>query len=378
MSKPTKPYPSFPLTPHVRGGWGKKYKGQQIYIGERDPDKALAEFHRRARAIDGRSPFVVAADAAGDMTVQDLVDRYIFERQADFGAGRLSIGSLHDYGGAGRRMVEAWGGNTLVADLTPDHFTVLFRHLSSLSAHAQARNVQMVRTIFSHAEKANWIDRAPKMGPVFKKPHVGRRQGEPLTPKDARSLINAASGQLMAMVLLGVNCGYGATDCAALPRTAVDLRRNIIVFPRPKMEGRRGAIDRACPLWPETAAALRYVLSERNGDELVFRHGPTGKPWVYDQLGRGGKASHVDAVYRDFQDLCTRARVAPRGFYWLRHLFSTIAAEVERPLATARIMGHRLPGLAEVYVDRVEHGSLELVTKHVRSIVRPRLSMGRR
>jgi hypothetical protein len=41
-SKPTKPYPDVPLTPHPSGGWCKKIRGRLVCFGRwDDPDGAL-------------------------------------------------------------------------------------------------------------------------------------------------------------------------------------------------------------------------------------------------------------------------------------------------------------------------------------------------
>jgi len=53
-------------------------------------------------------------------------------------------------------------------------------------------------------------------------------------------------------VLLGINCAFGATDVSSLPESALDLAGSWVTFPRPKT-----AIERRCPLWPETIATLR-------------------------------------------------------------------------------------------------------------------------
>jgi hypothetical protein len=45
---------------------------------------------------------------------------------------------------------------------------------------------------------------------------------------------------------------------ARLPLSAVDLDAGVIDFPRPKT-----GIPRRCPLWPETAAAIRELLAKR-------------------------------------------------------------------------------------------------------------------
>jgi integrase len=77
-------------------------------------------------------------------------------------------------------------------------------------------------------------------------------------PGELRKIIEAASTQLRAMIYLGLNCGFGNNDCALLPLSALDLDGGWIEFARPKT-----GINRRCPLWPETLAALHSVLDDR-------------------------------------------------------------------------------------------------------------------
>lgn len=360
MRKPKKPYKTFPLTPHVRGGWAKRYKGHLLYIAERDPGEALKKFNRTAKLIDdGR--YKREKDPA-DVTVADVCTRYITERQKDVDAGTLSAGTLSDYEDATIDMQLVLGATTHVDDLTQDDFTRLFRKLSErLGSNALANTVQRCRTIWNHAEENGWIDRRPKYGTVFKKPPSIRKQGTGFTVEEARVLVACFVGsQLEAMTLLMLNGGFTAKDCAALPRSAVDLRRGVLMFPRPKMKRRR-AIDRAVTLWPETLEALRDVMRERPDDELVFRTS-YGLPWVQ------GKTDSINML---FTRMVVDLGWPRRGPSWLRHLFRTLADELEKPHAAARIMGHRLPGLADVYVDAIEHDRLRFITDHVRSRVWP-------
>lgn len=75
---------------------------------------------------------------------------------------------------------------------------------------------------------------------------------------ELRAVIDNADVQLRAMLLLGINCGFGNSDCANLPLTALDLEGGWINFPRPKT-----GIERRCPLWKETITALRAAIAKR-------------------------------------------------------------------------------------------------------------------
>ncbi len=84
------------------------------------------------------------------------------------------------------------------------------------------------------------------------------------------------------MILLGINCGFGNSDCGALPESALDLTDGWVNAPRSKT-----GIPRRCPLWPETVEALRAVLAERrepldpDAAGLVFLTA-TGRSWHKD------------------------------------------------------------------------------------------------
>ena len=63
---------------------------------------------------------------------------------------------------------------------------------------------------------------------------------------------------MKAMLLLGINCGFGPSDVANLPTKAVDLATGWIDYPRPKT-----GIPRRCPLWPETVSAIKEAIADR-------------------------------------------------------------------------------------------------------------------
>ena len=75
---------------------------------------------------------------------------------------------------------------------------------------------------------------------------------------EIRQMIDAAGPQLRAMILLGINCGYGNTDCASLAKSALDLDGGWVDFPRPKT-----GVGRRCPLWPETVSLMQAHLDAR-------------------------------------------------------------------------------------------------------------------
>jgi hypothetical protein len=78
-----------------------------------------------------------------------------------------------------------------------------------------------------------------------------------MTAEQIRTLVAGTSDQLSAMILLGINAGFGPGDCASLTVEAVDLAKGEHRFARPKSEVQRRSV-----LWPETCSALAKIIGE--------------------------------------------------------------------------------------------------------------------
>src|SRR5262249_1101702 len=154
--------------------------------------------------------------------------------------------------------------------------------------------------------------------------------------------------QVKAMLLLGINCGFGNSDCGNLLLSAGDLQAGMIDFPRPKT-----GIPRRCPLWPETVAALKEALARRPAPKkeehagLVFLT-RRGDSWVTGTTD-GPLSREVGKLLRK---LGINGR-AGLGFYTLRHTFRTVADEAKDQPAADYIMGHEVPHMSSVYHERI-------------------------
>jgi hypothetical protein len=128
-------------------------------------------------------------------------------------------------------LVKYLGKARLVADLEPDDFAALRRKLAKRWGPVRLGNaIQRTRSVFKYASDAGMIDRAVRFGPGFKRPmkkvlrlHRAAQGTKLFTTEEVRKLIEAADTALKAMILLGINCGFGTADCGSLPLAAVDL-----------------------------------------------------------------------------------------------------------------------------------------------------------
>ncbi len=266
--KPAKPYPDFPLYAHASGRWAKKIRGVLKYFGPwNDPDGALATYLDRKNDLHaGRTP---RADA-GELTVKDLVNAFLNSKQNSVDAGELKQRTWNTYKETTDFMIGEFGKRRLVEDIGPSDFASMRRKMAKRwGLHRLANHIQYTRSVFKFGVEEGLIVKAVRYGTGFKKPskknfriEKSKQEIKLFTADEIRRMLATATPSMKAMILLGVNCGFGNADCALLPTRAVDLQAGWINFPRPKT-----GLDRRCPLWPETVAAIREWLPVRPGAE---------------------------------------------------------------------------------------------------------------
>lgn len=110
---------------------------------------------------------------------------------------------------------------------------------------------------------------------------------------------------MKAMILLGLNCGFGPTDCAELQWENLDLEAGRVYFPRPKT-----GVDRNFILWPQTVQVLRAVAVR---GEFVF-YTKYGNTWGWRLSGK----SNDKPLTKAFKTLMQKAGIVAEkgtGFY---------------------------------------------------------------
>lgn len=361
------PIERFPTTPRADGRFQKRINGHLYYFGQ-DGDRAAAllEYDRVKHDLyAGRKPRPTA-DELATLALKQLANRFTDEKEAQAKAGDISPGHMADYRHAIRRMLKHFGGARLVDDLRPEDFSGFARYLrtvAKLGPYAFNRERACITAMFNHAAENGWLLHGVAFGSGFKKASISTMRGMKKTRlvagKDVKRLIAAADPQLAAMIWLGVNGGYGATDCSDLLKVDVDLKAKRIHTVRDKRK-----IIRMVPLWPETVKAIALLLSERADDPHVFRK-PDGKLWVQEK-----ESANINAVTKVFAALMDELAIERQtgvSFGALRHTFATFAHDHGDRDGRRRIMGHRFEGMDDIYVDAVFWRRLKKITDHVRS-----------
>ena len=374
--KAGKPRPDFPLFVHSRGFWAKKVRGTTKYFGKvaDDPEGKVALelwLDRKEDLLAGRTP-----RTPGDgLTVRDLCNRFLSVKEAAVGTREITQRHFDNLYTACELIVGQFGKNRLVDDLAADDFESLRQSLAKTrAAWALGGTVAKIRSVFKYGYEAGLIDKPMRYGPNFKRPGkaaLRRERNDKLprlfTAEELRKIIDAADGHLKAMILLGINAGLGNADCGQLKSRNVDLKNGWLNYPRPKT-----GIDRRCPLWKETVAALKAAIDGRpepkdQGDqELVFIT-KYGQPWFKDAGG-------ASALGHEFMKLLIELKLRRDGlsFYTLRHTFATEAGASRDQVAVDLIMGHADASIAAHYREHIGEDRLRAVTEHVRKWLFPK------
>jgi len=392
--RPTWPHPQIVrLTADTsRNQWVKRIRGKLYSFGVlRYPDRALTRYQREGPALHaGRLPASRLPGAApGSLTVGELVGRWLDNRAAAVESGRLAECTYRNYHHTASRLLAGLGVRRLVVNLGPADFERLISDCE-YGPTRRACFVTWARQVFGWAADQQLIAAVPVYGKAFRAGSAKERRelryragANMFSAAQVRALVDAATPLMRAAVLLGINGGMGNTDIAGLECSTVLLEGQDTAAMAAAMAGlgsgpgglgpgadtatgghifylrKKNAVERFIPLWPETARALAGIY-------------PTGGPrglWFTDRAGRALIRGRTDGVASRFKRLSVKCGASEkrRGFYTLRHTFRTVADAAGDQHATARIMGHVIPGMAGVYVEAITAERCAAVAEHVRT-----------
>ena len=377
--KPKKPYSDFPLFAHANGQWAKKIRGKLHFFGVwAEPDLALRRYlDERDSLHAGANPALAGIrrphESAPIVTVGYVCNYWLTRCKRMKESGELSGRTFLDYRKTAQRVIAFFGRETAVDTLQPADFTAYRSTWPDWAVGSVRREITQTKIPFRLAHTDRIIPELPHFGTGFSVPtsKVIRRARQlkvqsvgasMFQPAEIQSMLQVASVPLRAMILLGVNCGFGNSDCARLPQSVV--KGEWLEYPREKT-----AVERMAWLWPETREAVTEATRTRpDGKDdttagLVFLTRQR-RPWV--RLSEKGVP--IDSIALQFGKL-VRGLGLHRdgvGFYALRRTFETVAGETTDQVAVDCVMGHVDSSMAAVYRQHVGRERIKAVCVHVR------------
>jgi integrase/recombinase XerD len=176
--------------------------------------------------------------------------------------------------------------NLALEDIQSDAVLAYLDHVESRRGNcAVTRNCRLaaVHSFVQHLLRQD-VTRAGQYGRILaiRNKRARRRAASYLEPEEARALIAAVDHQSPngerdhALLLFLYNTGARVSEALALRACNLRLER-----PRQVRLFGKGQKERICPLWPETAAALRRIIRTGRTEDFLFNN-TRGTPLTRD------------------------------------------------------------------------------------------------
>ena len=355
----------FPLTLHKTGQFCKKIKGKIYYFGT-DKKLAMQRYLEDAVILHSGKAAVRQTDK-NNISIKYLCNLYLGHQQSRASIGQIKLRHIYDQTLLLRNFVKFINPNRMIHDVTTMDFQNYVRKLirAKKSANTINNRIAAVKAMYNWALDNEIISDSPNLKAIKKITKINKKKFT-FTNGQIQKLLENTDVQMKAMVLLGLNCGFGCTDCAELKWDNVDFNNSRIIYPR----GKTGIL-RNLNLWPETTKVLKKIPKK---GELVF-YTINGKACVriiesVDIYGNE-KFSNVDSISREFSKLLKKAGIKTEkgvGFYTLRRTAATLAARSGDPFAVQKLLGHADLKMASVYVQDVSEQT-DRVVNNVRKLI---------
>ncbi len=351
---------SFLLLYTPTGQYCKKIKGKLYYFGtaKQEALRRCLEQESHLHAGKGFKP----SSSEDEISLKTLCNLYLEHQESRVADGDIGLRQLHDQTSLLRRFARFIGPNRSIADISTIDLQNYRAKLIKAGRAATTINnhISSFKAMFHWALENEVVSSVPNLKAIKK--ITRKKENKPVfTHEEIGKLINHAGVQMEAMIWLGLNCGFGCTDCAEILWEHVDLDDTRIHFARGKTR-----TDRSLPLWPETVDALK-ALPRQN--QRVFNTSK-GNAWVRASKstdeGSRVKYTRDHALSKQFSKLLKKAGIKTEkgvGFYTLRRTAATLAARSGDPFAVQRLLGHADLKMASTYVQDISEQTDRVIAR---------------
>ena len=337
----------FPLTLHPTGQYCKKIRGHIYYFGS-DRKQALENYLDQAIFLHGYNNTLLKS-VYGNMTLKEICDIYLKYQHTKLQADNLTVRHHNDQIRSLKKLTDFLGENCKIKSISTlslqNYKRSLQKHYSSVCR--MNLHLSIMKAMFHWAKKNDILKNIPNIDAISRVKVIHQHRFI-FNSKQINRLLSLADIKMQAMIWLGLNCGFGCTDCAYLKWTDLDLINSRVILPR-----RKTGIYRDLPLWPETVKSLRKV--KRRGSLVFFSS--RGNPYIQTNIkidvSGNEKYTITNLISTQFRRLIIKAGLnVPKGtgFYTFRRTAATIAARSGDPFAVQRLLGHANLTMATRYV----------------------------
>jgi integrase len=342
----------FPLTLHPTGQYCKKVKGKMYYFGS-DKKQALEKYLDQATYLHGcQNNLQQQKPISDNMTLKQLCDMYLKYQYSKLQANDLTASHHNEQIGSINKLMAFLGQDININNISTLDLQNYKRRIqkSQVSVCRLNLHISIMKALFHWARKNDVLANIPNIDAVSRGKIVHQEKFT-FDPEQINKLLSVADVKMRAMIWLGLNCGFGCTDCAEIKWIDLDL-----VNARVKLPRRKTGISRDLPLWPETVKSLEKIPRT---DKLIF-YTTRGNPYIqtlFKSDGNGNrKYTTLNTITTNFSRLIKKSGLdVPKGtgFYTLRRTAATIAARSGDPFAVQRLLGHADLQMATRYVQNV-------------------------
>ena len=350
----------FPLTLHPTCQYCKKINGKLYYFGS-DKNHALERYQSQASYLHGNNE-KKQKKPDGEMSLKQLCNLYLQYQHLKVQANALTARHHNEQIASLNKFMSFLGQSRKIDEISTLDLQSYRRKLQKAysTAHRMNLHISIMKAMFHWAKKNDVLDSVPNIDAVSRG-RIVHKVRQTFSPQDIRQLLDAADIKMQAMIWLGINCGFGCTDCAELKWNNLDL-----INDRVKLARKKTGISRDLPLWLETIVAIEKI--PRKG-KLVF-YTSRGNPFMRTVLktddNGNSKYTTQNTITHKFTRLIKKAELkVPKGtgFYTLRRTAATIAARSGDPFAVQRLLGHADLQMATRYVQDVSKQTDEIIEK---------------
>jgi len=188
--------------------------------------QALERYLAQATYLHGAQSLIQKA-SNGKMTLKQLCDLYLQYQHSRVLAGNLTPKHYNDQIGSLHRLMSFLGQGCKIESISTLDLQNYKRKLQSSYASVDRQNlhISVMKSMFHWARRNDVLETIPNIDAISKG-KVVHKEMYTFDSQQIRKLLSAADIKMKAMIWLGLNCGFGCTDCGKLKWKDLDFENS--------------------------------------------------------------------------------------------------------------------------------------------------------